>query len=35
MFDKDELIRRGNHVTLLTGTGGKYYELWNAQPQYY
>ncbi len=35
VFDKGELIQRGNHDELIKNDNGKYYELWNAQAQYY
>lgn len=35
VFHKGELIQRGNHDALLADESGKYYELWNAQAQYY
>ena len=35
VFHEGELIQRGNHTTLLAVKDGKYYELWNAQAQYY
>lgn len=35
VFHEGELIQFGSHETLLGDTGGKYYELWNAQAQYY
>ena len=35
VFHEGELIQRGNHDTLLENESGKYYELWNAQAQYY
>ena len=35
VFHEGELIQRGNHDTLLSNKDGKYYELWNAQAQYY
>jgi ATP-binding cassette subfamily B protein len=35
VFHNGELIQRGNHNTLLTIKDGKYFELWNAQAQYY
>ena len=35
VLDKGELIQQGNHDDLLRDTQGKYYELWNAQAQYY
>ncbi len=35
VFHEGELIQRGNHDTLLADMEGKYYELWNAQAQYY
>ena len=35
VFHKGEVIQRGTHEELLADSGGKYYELWNAQSQYY
>lgn len=35
VFHEGVLIQRGNHDLLLSDTAGKYYELWNAQAQYY
>ncbi len=35
VFDKGRLVQRGSHDTLIKDPGGKYYELWNAQAQYY
>ncbi len=35
VFDKGELVQRGNHNELIKEDSGKYYELWNAQAQYY
>ncbi|MCL2158036.1 MAG: ABC transporter ATP-binding protein/permease [Oscillospiraceae bacterium] len=35
VFHEGELIQRGSHDTLLSDRDGKYYELWNAQAQYY
>jgi ATP-binding cassette subfamily B protein len=35
VFHEGELIQRGNHDTLVADKNGKYYELWNAQAQYY
>jgi len=35
VFHEGELIQRGNHNTLIANDKGKYYELWNAQAQYY
>ena len=35
VFHEGELIQRGNHDTLIADENGKYYELWNAQAQYY
>jgi ATP-binding cassette subfamily B protein len=30
-----QLIQRGNHEALIATADGKYFELWNAQAQYY
>jgi len=35
VFHEGALIQRGNHDTLVADMSGKYYELWNAQAQYY
>jgi ATP-binding cassette subfamily B protein len=35
VFHQGELIQRGNHNALISEQNGKYYELWNAQAQYY
>lgn len=35
VFDRGEIVQVGTHAELLADTGGKYYELWNAQAQYY
>ena len=35
VFHKGEIVQVGNHKNLLSETSGKYYELWNAQAQYY
>lgn len=35
VFDKAELVQYGTHEELLEDKEGKYYELWNAQAQYY
>ncbi|MCL2772329.1 MAG: ABC transporter ATP-binding protein/permease [Oscillospiraceae bacterium] len=35
VFHEGELIQRGSHDALLDDHDGKYYELWNAQAQYY
>lgn len=35
VFHEGRLIQRGDHDKLLADVGGKYYELWNAQAQYY
>lgn len=35
VFDKGEIVQRGGHEELLSNQKGKYYELWNAQAQYY
>ena len=35
VFHEGEIIQRGSHEELLEETQGKYYELWNAQAQYY
>ena len=35
VFHEGKLVQHGNHDALLEDTSGKYYELWNAQSQYY
>ena len=35
VFDKGEIVQKGDHVSLLKNTLGKYAELWNAQAKYY
>jgi ATP-binding cassette subfamily B protein len=35
VFHEGELIQRGGHDALVADVNGKYYELWNAQAQYY
>ena len=35
VFDQGEIVQLGTHEELLADTAGKYYELWNAQAQYY
>ena len=35
VFHDGEIVQQGNHDQLVTDTSGKYYELWNAQAQYY
>jgi len=35
VFDKGCLVQRGSHDQLIQNPTGKYYELWNAQAQYY
>lgn len=35
VFDKGRLVQRGSHEELLADTAGKYFEMWNAQAQYY
>ena len=35
VFDHGEVIQQGTHEHLLADPAGKYYELWNAQAQYY
>ena len=34
-FHEGEIIQIGIHEELLADRRGKYYELWNAQAQYY
>ena len=35
VFDKGEIVQRGTHSELVADEAGKYFELWNAQAQYY
>ena len=35
VFNKGELVQRGNHDTLVNDKEGMYHVLWNAQAQYY
>lgn len=35
VFDKGQIVQCGTHDALLKEQKGKYYELWNAQAQYY
>ena len=35
VFHEGEIIQRGDHEELVEIKDGKYYELWNAQAQYY
>jgi len=35
VFHEGELIQRGGHDALVLDENGKYFELWNAQAQYY
>ena len=35
VFHEGRVIQRGGHDELVADEGGKYYELWNAQAQYY
>ncbi len=35
VFHEGSLVQRGSHEELLRDEKGKYYELWNAQAQYY
>jgi len=35
VFHDGEVVQRGNHDELVEVEDGKYYELWNAQAQYY
>lgn len=35
VFDHGEIMQVGTHDELLADTDGKYYELWQAQAQYY
>jgi len=35
VFHDGEIVQQGSHDQLIADTTGKYYELWNAQAQYY
>lgn len=35
VFDGGCVVQQGSHEALLMDEGGKYYQLWNAQAQYY
>ena len=35
VFDEGRIVQKGTHKNLLADRSGKYYELWNAQAQYY
>lgn len=35
VFDGGRIVQHGSHEELLSDLNGKYYELWNAQAQYY
>lgn len=35
VFHEGAIIQHGTHETLIADESGKYYELWNAQAQYY
>ena len=35
VFHEGKLVQYGNHDILLNDTSGMYYQLWNAQAQYY
>ncbi|MCL2774991.1 MAG: ABC transporter ATP-binding protein/permease [Oscillospiraceae bacterium] len=35
VFDNGEIVQYDSHENLVKNTGEKYYELWNAQAQYY
>ncbi|MDE6063182.1 MAG: ABC transporter ATP-binding protein/permease, partial [Lachnospiraceae bacterium] len=35
VFHDGEIVQQGSHDRLVADTTGKYYELWNAQAQYY
>lgn len=35
VMDSGKLVQVGNHEALVADVDGKYYELWNAQAQYY
>ena len=35
VFDQGQIVQTGSHGELLAQEGGRYYELWHAQAQYY
>ena len=35
VFDRGEIVQKGDHETLVRDETGKYYALWNAQARYY
>ena len=35
VFHEGEVIQQGTHASLVADTKGKYFQLWNAQAQYY
>ena len=35
VLEKGEIVQKGNHKDLLLNENGLYYQLWNAQAQYY
>lgn len=35
VFENGAIVQRGSHEELIADAHGKYYELWNAQAQYY
>ena len=35
VFDRGRIVQQGTHQELMRDPKGKYYELWNAQAQYY
>ena len=35
VFDGGQIVQQGTHSDLLSDEAGKYFELWNAQAQYY
>lgn len=35
VLDQGQLVQKGTHQTLVEDRNGKYFELWNAQAQYY
>ncbi len=35
VFHKGQIIQHGSHNQLVSNENGQYYELWNAQAQYY
>lgn len=35
VFHEGNVVQKGTHEELISDKSGKYYELWNAQAQYY